>query len=245
MSRISKFFVAVTISCLATAGTTFGGNVVATDDFAYADGSSLTANAAWTEHSGTAGDLLVNGGAAVVQHGTPSEDVNISFGSFSSGVIDAAFDVVVNDDTAITGGDYEYFAHFFTTGSFNFRSRLDVVEAAAGGDYALGISSTSSTAEATTAVDFNFGDVVPVILSFDLDTGIGSLTAGGATIFGTSAALGETLDLFALRQSDSSNNETITVDNLVISHCPVPEPNPLLLGSLAAIFGLVGLRRRK
>ena len=76
---------------------------------------------------------------------------------------------------------------------------------------------------------------------FDFGTGIASLTAGGQTIFGTTALLGETLDRFALRQSDSSTDETITIDNLVVSNIPLPAGLPLLLSALA---GLGFLRRR-
>lgn len=218
---------------------------LATEDFSYADGS-LVPNGGWATHSGNAGDLLVASGQAVVQHGTPSEDANINFGDVNSGVLTAAFDITVNDDTVIGGGDYEYFAHFFTDGSFNFRSRVDVQPPTGSGDYTLGISSTSSTGEAALSVDFAYGDVVPVELSFDLDTGIGSLTAGGETIVGTSMALGETLNQFALRQSDSSNNETVTVDNLVITGTlAIPEPATaaLALMSLAAA-GAASMRKR-
>lgn len=241
MSRIKLFICAASLAAFFSSNI-LGMTVIATDDFAYPDGS-LVPNGGWANHSGNAGDLLVAGGEAVVQHGTPSEDANLNFGSYSSGTITAAFDIVVNDDTIISGGDYEYFAHFFTNGSFNFRSRLDIVPPTGAGDFTLGISSASSTAEATLTTDFSYGSTIPVVLEFDLDTGTGSVTAAGQTIVGSANGM-ETLDSFALRQSDSSNNETINVDNLVISHMPVPEPSPLLLSSLALI-GLIGLRRRK
>lgn len=61
----------------------------------------------------------------------------------------------------------------------------------------------------------------------------------GGVRFGT----GATIDGFALRQSNSSSDETITIDNLVItSVTAIPEP-----GSFAAIGLLAGgfvLRRR-
>lgn len=241
MSRFKLFICAAALAAFFSSNL-LGMTVIATEDFTYADGS-LVPNGGWANHSGNAGDLLVTSGAAVVQHGTPSEDANLNFGSYSSGTLTASFDIVVNDDTVIGGGDYEYFAHFFTNGSFNFRSRLDVVPPTGAGDFTLGISSASSTAEATLASDFAYGSTVPVVLEFDLDSGTGSLTAGGQTIMGSANGM-EALDSFALRQSDSSNNESVTVDNLVISHMPVPEPNPLMLCGLALI-SLVGLRRRK
>ena len=105
------------------------------EDFSHPDGS-LTGQTptpgpggVWTNHSGTSGDLQVVSGEAVVQHGVPSEDTHAGFGSFSSGEIFATFDITVTDDSVITGGDYEYFAHFMEEGTFDFFARLSVVEA--------------------------------------------------------------------------------------------------------------------
>ncbi len=217
------------------------GVTLASDDFSYPDGS-LVPNGGWANHSGAEGDLLVAGGAAVIQHGTPSEDANLVFDAQAGGVITATFDITVNDDSVIgTGGtDYEYFAHFFTSGSFNFRSRLDVVAPNDTGDYSLGLSSQTSTAEATLVSDFNFGDTVSVSLSFDLADGTGSLTVNGETISGSANDPGQSINAIGFRQSDSSNNEKVIVDNLVVS-TNVPEPSTALLGGMA----LLGLLRRR
>ena len=198
----------------------------------------------WVTHSPDVplGDLLISGGQAVVQHGTPADDVHTLFAGKGSGVLTAVFDITVNDDAVIGGGDYEYFAHFMTEGSFNFRSRLDVVAPNDTGDYTLGISSGTSTAETIFPTDFSFNTPVNVALSFNLDTGIGGLTVGGTSISGIDTYLGEVLDSFALRQSDSSNNESILVDNLVVSY--VPEPTSLALGGLGLLTLLMARRRR-
>lgn len=227
-----------TSAALLATGSAFAAPL-ASDDFSYADGS-LVPNGGWATHSGTAGDLLVASGAAVVQHGTPSEDANLGFGDNTTGILKATFDVVVDDNTAIGGSDFEYFAHFSDGGTSNFKSRLSLTSATTTGDYSFGIASGSSTEEATTVADFNYGDTVSVMLFFNLDTGIGSATIGGETITGTGIFAGETLSAFALRQSDSSNNETITVDNLVIEN--IPEPSSL---ALLGLGGLLIARRRR
>ncbi len=196
------------------------------EDFSYPDNTSLSSQADWTTHSGTAGDMLVVGGQAVVQHGS-SEDVNIAFADVTSGVLTATFDITVNAGEDITGigdfpDDYEYFAHFFAEGTFNFRARLSVVPSPGQGNYSLGLSSTTNVEEVTLANGFNFGDTVGVELSLDVTTGVASLTVNGETIVGTTGNPGETMNLFALRQSLSTHMETVTVDNLVISTGTTP-----------------------
>ncbi|GAB4158756.1 MAG: hypothetical protein Tsb0033_12300 [Winogradskyella sp.] len=192
------------------------------EDFDYADGS-LTSNPNWTDFSGTTGDLLVSSGQAVVQHGTPSEDASIAF-SPVSGDIYYAFDfTVVNPGSPITGGDYEYFA-LFKDDNFAFGARIDVVEAnTPGNDFTVGISTSNSTADATWASDLSFDTVYRATVRYNQDTNIAELwiNANNSTdtsILGTDEAdPGIGITQFALRQSDSSLNEGILIDNLVIS----------------------------
>lgn len=242
-----------TIVCAAIVlgfvGATANAQILINDDFNRPDGDLVgTAptpgpGGVWANHSGSGSFIQISSGQAVVSHGGGSrEDANSTFELKGSGVLTAAFDIIVNATNAITGGDYEYFAHFFQTGDFNFRSRLDVVEPTGSGDYTLGISSGTSTAEAVFPTDFNFGDTVSLELGFDFDSGIGSLTVGGTTVLGTGVFLSDALDAFALRQSTSSANETILVDNLVVSY--VPEPTSLALGGFGLLALMMARRRR-
>jgi hypothetical protein len=186
------------------------------EDFGYADGS-LVGNGNWANHSGTAGDLLVASGAVVVQHGTPSEDANLPFVPVIGGDLYYGIDFSVTASGAITTGDEEYFAHFKDSG-FGFRGRLDVVEGGGGGDYTVGISSSTSTAQAIWGTDLTFGVTYRAIVRYNQDTGTAQLwidaaSSGDTSISGT--ADGATaIESFALRQSDSNENETVTVDNL-------------------------------
>ena len=232
---------------------TVSGATIITENFDYADGN-LTDNPAWTAHSGATGlPISVSSSAATLSHGSGSrEDANIAFPLTNSGTISAVFTLTVNDTAPISGADSEYFAHFGTGGGASgasvgdFVGRLDVVPPtdSVNFDYSLGISSVTSSAEATYGTDFTFGDSITVRLDFNLDTGLTSLTVNAGTTTTPAAAGGAGTDVtaFTLRQSNSSSDESITIDSLVISDSTaVPEPSTALLGGLA----LLGLFRRR
>ena len=234
---------------MTSTGLAFG-QVIAFDNFDYANGS-LVPNGGWATHSGTPGDLLVASGQVVVQHGTPSEDANLGFAAVS-GIIFFGIDFSVASGGQITGGDYEYFAHFRE--GFNFSGRLDVVQALGGGDFSVGIASDESTADAIWATDLTFGTTYRAVVGYDQDANIAQLWIDAAVSSDTSIMgedrtdPGDTVVSFALRQSDSSLNETVFVDGLVVGQSfddvasPVPEPATLIaLGLGAAAL----LRRRK
>jgi hypothetical protein len=197
-------------------------------------------------HSGAGSvPLQITSGAVVVSHGAGSrEDANSSFGLYSVGALSAVFDINVSATAPIAGGDYEYFAHFSDGGTFNFKSRLDVVEAnTPGNDYTLGLATGAGTAETIFPIDFSFGSPVTVNLTFDFFTGLSYLTVGATTIQSTGVFPGEALSAFCLRQSTSSNNETILVDNMVIT--VIPEPTSLSLLGAFGLLALTVIRRRK
>jgi len=196
--------------------------VLESDDFTYADGS-LVGNGTWFNHSGNAGDLLVESGQAVVQHGIPSEDATLPFVGSGTGDLYYAFDFSIDDLGApYVGTDFEYFAHFKDDG-FGFRARFDVQAPQGAGDYTVGISSTSSTADVTWPADLAYGVVYRVIARYNQDMNIAQMWIDATldsdlSITGTDQAdPGTVITGFALRQSDSAENETIRVDNLIIA----------------------------
>src|SRR5690606_14716367 len=113
-----------------------------------------------------------------------------------------------------------------------------------GGDYTLGIATVAGAAEAVFPTDFSFGDTINVSLTYDFGTGFSSLTVGATTVFSTTSNISPGLSAFALRQSDSSLNESILVDNLVVSVAIVPEPTVGALGGISLLAMAFARRRR-
>jgi hypothetical protein len=191
------------------------------EPFDYADGS-LVGNGGWVNHGGTAGDLLVESGQALVQHGTPSEDVNLPFTPVSGNIYFGMDISVIDPGAPISGTDSEYFAHF-KNDAFGFSARVDIVAPTGGGDYTVGIATVNGTADATWGTDLTYGTTYRIIVRFDQDTNIAELwvdatSASDPSILGADESdPGDTIYSFALRQSDSAENEGILVDNLVIA----------------------------
>ena len=209
------------VSVLLIAGVAIAA-IVASDDFSYPDGS-LVGNGGWVNHSGAIGDLLVSGGQAVVTHGVPSEDATLPFPANAGGDLFFSFDFSVDDLGApYSGTDFEYFAHFKDDG-FGFRGRMDVQAPTGAGDYTVGISSIGSTADATYPIDLTYGVTYNVIVEYNQTGNFARLWIDASAdtdmfIAGTDEVdPGTIITGFALRQSDSAMNETIRVDNLVVS----------------------------
>lgn len=224
--------------------------VLASDTFTYPDGS-LVPNGGWANHSGTVGDLLVASGQAVVTHGVPSEDANLPFAAQASGDVYFAFDFSVDDQGApLAGTDFEYFAHFKDSGTFNFGARMDLVSPTGSGDYTVGIATTNGTADATWGADLTYDVVYHVVVRYSVGSNIAQLwidpvAYSDPSILGADMTdPGITVEGFALRQSDSSDNETIRVDNLIISNacedvfsdCPTVANESMTWGAVKALY---------
>jgi len=227
---------------------------IVSDTFTYADGDLTTVSGGtWSNHSGSGSFIQVAAEEAVLTHGGGSrEDANIMFGTKTSGSIYYGIDISVDDLGApYTGTDNEYFAHFKNDVNFSFLARLDVVQSTGGGDYSVGIASFDSTADAVWPTDLDFDTVYRMVVQYDIDADLARLWVDPAStsdlsILGTDGTgTGIIINQFALRQSFSSANETVRVDNLVVSRdfgdVAIPEPTTLAL----FFAGLAGLMIRR
>jgi len=224
--------------------------VIASDDFSYPDGS-LVPQGGWASHSGTLGDMLVSSGMVVVEHGTPSEDASLAF-TAPAGDVYFGIDFMVPDlGTPVGGGsDFEYFAHFKNSGT-GFCARLDIVAPNATGDFTVGIASDESTADTIWATDLTYGVTYRAIVRYDQIGNIAELWIDPTASTDTSILgedrpdPGDTVAAFALRQSDSTMNETVLVDNLIIGEdfdsCLGGAPVQVPMAGLPALLGLMGL----
>ena len=194
--------------------------VLASDDFSYADGL-LVPQGGWTYHSGN-DDFMIVSGEAVIEHGTPSGDVNVLF-TPTTGMVYFSFDFSVDDLGAPWAGtDSEYFAHFMDSG-YGYRTRVDIVPPSGGGDFTLGVATSGGSADATWATDLTYGVDYHVVGSYNQDANISRLWIDPVGleppyIMGAdNDDPGDVMEKFGMRQSDSSLNEIIRLDNLIIA----------------------------
>ncbi|MEP0367728.1 MAG: hypothetical protein ABJN36_13135 [Cyclobacteriaceae bacterium] len=191
------------------------------EPFNYPNGD-LAGKGSWVAHlSSGLSSVQVLGGRIVVEHGSGGrEDVNIPFTEQTSGTVYASFDFSVFDlGSPVSGTDSEYFVHF-NTGSTVMRARMDVVPPTGAGDYSVGISSTTSTAENVWATDLSFGTFYTAVIAYSIDDGQATLwidpTKETSTNVKGNTSSGYRVSAFVFRQSNSSSNERILIDNLTI-----------------------------
>ncbi len=193
------------------------------EEFNYSDGE-LSSTDNWTVFSGTQYDIGIVSGKAEVKHksGQSGKDLFVSIPSVN-GALYYSFDVLVVDPGtgAISGNDYEYFA-LLKDNDFNYRARVDIVAPTSSGDYTLGLSTKNSSADLNWTNDLTYDQTYRVTVMYDQEANIAKLWVNASSE--TDASItgddeddpGTSITQFALRQSTSSVNETIHIDNLII-----------------------------
>jgi len=193
------------------------------ESFTYADGA-LTANPNWSDYSGVALQMTVTSGeVSILQDGSLSEDASIAFAGTGGENIFYSIDFrVPNPGGPVSGGDYEYFA-CFKDDSFGLRARIDIIEGTGGGDFTVGLATSGSTADVAWGSDLSFDTTYRATVRYNQDTNVSELWIDASAQTDTSvlgsdqADPGTTISEFALRQSNSSTDETIIVDNLIVA----------------------------
>lgn len=199
--------------------------ILLADTFSYADGA-LTTNSsfAWNTHSGTAGQTQVAAGKVqLLSSSGQTEDVNALLSgqpyaaAGSTNVFYASFTVRF---TALPTAGGDYFAHF-NTGS-TFRARIwALTGGATAGALRLGISSTTSTLNATNTTELNLNTDYRVVSRLANTNCIGTLWVNPAAETDPSVSTSEgtataSVSAYAFRQPGSTGFGTLTVDNLIV-----------------------------
>jgi len=239
------------IAALCGLTGTAAAEVLAQDDFSYADGTlSSRPGSPWTAFSsaGTSPVQVSNQEITLVQGSGSREDVGISLGdAMSAGETwYAGFDVNVDGASTTV-----YFAMFSDATANNARGRLYVTSAAVLG-FRFGVSDSGSLGanSATWGSDLSYNQTYRVVVAYDYDTSTTRLWVNPTSEVDTSvttivdAGYGSFgVNQFSFRQTTGASTQVI--DNLIVSTSfseAVPEPGSL---ALLGLGGLLACRRRR
>jgi hypothetical protein len=216
---------------LGLVATTAGAAVLLTESFTYADGDLTLFTGAggnvsggvWSNHSGTGFPIQVVSGEVVLNQGSGSrEDANtpLSLAQGPSATTWASFKFkLASGALGLFGGDY--FAHMRFSGNFIYPARVVAAAPAGGGDFQLGLQSTSSGG--TTVFwpsDLSFDTYYTVVTKLNAASGVATmyvdpLAQSSPSISASGGIVGAEVDQYALRQG-GGNTCTQIVDDIVV-----------------------------
>lgn len=219
----------------------------------YVDGA-LIGQDDWVITGSTVTNLITvanTGSNGNVTLATTGQDVRRAFAAQTAIAVTSVF---LQADVTVTAAQAtgDYFIHLGDNSTSNFYARTYIKSSGAGFQMALGTSSGTAI-YGTTVLDFN--TLYTILARYDFVTGslndtgalfVNPTTTDGAgntayvaaTTIGTDAT---SISSVSLRQGSTNNAPTVTVDNIIVSITPIPEPTVALLGGL----GLLTLLRRR
>ena len=230
--------------------------VLLNESFSYADGP-LVGQGGWTSHSGAGAKPIqvTSGRVRVEQSAGSGEDDNVTFPvQATTATTRARFTLnvpsVAPGGGAPTFGAGDYFAHLRpATLVNNFRARVYTIAPVAGGNYSLGLSTTSAGTSPIVpmTVDLNFNQDYSVVISYNAATGTSTMSVdgiAGQVVSASAAAVGEDISGFALRQSAVATTYQI-VDDVVVGQTredlgPSTLPGMAPVGAVALASLLLG-----
>ena len=238
-----------------TLGSSLSASILVQDSFGYTDGSLVGATGSvWGAHSASGSNAVqVSSGSVLIDNGSSSrEDVNIGFSEVTSGSVFYSLEFSVSDNTAFTGSNVQYFAHLRTSSA---RGRLSVGARTGTGDFTLGISTSSPSPDAYWGSDLSYNTTYTAVVRYDLDADqsflwVNPTSEASTMITGSDGSSSQNVSSFAFRQANSSNDEVISVSNLIVGTtfldvAPVPEPSAYgLIGGLI-VLGFAANRRQR
>ena len=197
--------------------------LVLCEAFDYPDGSVTTnSGSLWNRHSGTFGQMRVNGGVLKMLSGQ-TEDVNAQlvgapYATNSGKTLFASFSVNFTTTPSVSG---EYFAHFMDVGG-NFRARVfGTTSNAPSGSFRLGIANNSSSLSNAIIHEANLSkdSIHTVVISYNVSTGISTLWVDPTPESSPSVTASDTpapsaIGSFAFRENGGIGN--LSVDDLKI-----------------------------
>jgi hypothetical protein len=207
------------LSLALSLGVSLRAQVYLFDDFNYSDGNIVTnSSGAWTNHSGTSGDSLVQGGRYQIQE-TRFDDVNRQLSGYSGGMAYVSF--ILNASAAPSTAAGNYIAHFKDNTVSNFYARIFTLGTGSlPGTYRLGVAGATNVANKTFALDLATNLEYQVVLSWDPVNLYATMWVNPAaetdpSIFTVDAVTGyQPITSYAFRQSTGEG--VLAVDDLLV-----------------------------
>jgi hypothetical protein len=208
MKKVTTAVLAV--AALAMAVPAFSA-VLLDEQFPYADGDIvIVSGGSWANHSGTVNPTVVSQ-ELKVDGINESGDVNRAFAAQANTATTYACMMVRVDGSPVSSGATNYFAHFRSSvNTFNFRSRVFVMNEPGGATFTFGLNTTSTSVSSPNiswGTALTFGQVYTVVHSYNATTGesklwVNPVTEASASISSSVvAAAGEAIDQYAFRQA--------------------------------------------